>query len=119
MGGTGSRYSRARRGALSSRTPRAAASHPSGDTTEEILQPQIAPGDWENWTVLGEQLYYIDKGGAEPRLMVQPLGEEPREVLVLLGFADRGFALDAEGARVLYARVDRAEADVMLLQNLQ
>ncbi|MFW6198677.1 MAG: winged helix-turn-helix domain-containing protein [Acidobacteriota bacterium] len=93
----------------------------SGGGEETLLVQGIAPDDRESWAVDREGLLFVRRRPDEsPWLVLQPVDGGPaRPLMPLPEYADRGFDRHPEGETVLYARIDRAEADIMLLQNMR
>jgi Tol biopolymer transport system component len=92
---------------------------PSGEAV--LVTGDLEPQSWADWTVTGTGVYYLDydetTGDAVLRFVAGG-GETPRTVARLGEVARPGLAVSERDGTVLFSRVDRAECDLMLGENL-
>ena len=84
-----------------------------------LLAPALAPGDWGSWTVIGGDIYYLDRSHDDPPAvqLLPPGGRRPVQGASLPDLAWSGFAVSPDRRSLLYARAGRHESTVVRLEN--
>lgn len=93
-----------------------------GGREETVHLPELASDPWGNWMVRGQDLYVLDhtRDNRFPLLRYNTLTGKTTRIKELKGAPDNlGFSLSPDGQWVVYTRQDRAESDVMLVQNFR
>jgi len=81
---------------------------------DELVAGDVRAEDWPNWGVLDRGVFYLTRpDDGDPQLaLLAPHSTQPRLLTRLPEFAWNGVAVSRDGARVLYARYDRRDANI-------
>jgi Tol biopolymer transport system component/DNA-binding winged helix-turn-helix (wHTH) protein len=87
---------------------------PVAGGADEVVTAEVRAEDWPNWGVLDRGVFYLARpDDGDPQLaMVDAHSPQPRLLTRLPEFAWNGVAVSRDGARVLYARYDRRDANI-------
>jgi Tol biopolymer transport system component/DNA-binding winged helix-turn-helix (wHTH) protein len=80
---------------------------------DEIVAANVRAENWPNWGVLQRGVFFLtwpDDG--DPQLAIVDTAGSPRLLTRLPEFAWSGIAVSTDGARVIYARADRRDANI-------
>jgi len=95
---------------------------PAAGGTEEPVLAEYKAGYWGHWGVAADGLYYVDPGetGATLRRLSFSFHRisEVARLPVKPVFADAGFAVSRDAARILYTRIERQGSDIMMIRSL-
>lgn len=92
--------------------------HPPGAGEEQVLAA-LGLEDWGNWTVQDGGIYYVERTGEGPLAVFYDLATKQREPLAPLPqLASPSFAVSPDGQTLLYARIERSESDLMLVDHI-
>lgn len=92
---------------------------PSGETS--LVVDDLEPQSWADWAITERGLVYLafDPASGETVLRLSPDGGGAARTLVELGDVGRpGLSVSADGDTLFFSRVDRAESDLMVGENL-
>lgn len=90
---------------------------------ETHLLDDLTISDWGNWTVGEAGIYYVGRAGTTPTLNL--FDPATREVKLLRRFDgpalshEPGLTLSPDGTWLLYARADRVESDIVLVEQFR
>lgn len=91
---------------------------------EEMLIDTLLPGDWGNWLLTDEGIYFIQRDqmqGSAALVLLDFESEEIRKVLDLANppsFNQVSIALSSDGHSLLVVQVDETESDLMWMSSL-
>ena len=87
---------------------------PVSGGADEMVATNVRAENWPNWGVLQRGVFFLtwpDDG--DPQLaIVDTVGAPPRLLTRLAEYAWSGIAVSRDGARVIYARADRRDANI-------
>jgi Tol biopolymer transport system component/DNA-binding winged helix-turn-helix (wHTH) protein len=90
-----------------------------GQTEPEAFVPELEPRDSANWDVGSQGVFYIVGFGEETELRLRSFdGATPRALARIGELARAGITVAPDGSAVYVARVDRAEVELMVAENL-
>jgi Tol biopolymer transport system component/DNA-binding winged helix-turn-helix (wHTH) protein len=85
-----------------------------GGPETKVLDDLAAP-DWGNWAVTAEGLYVIRRTEAEPQIVFHPFDTDDARVLATIpNIASPSLAVSPDGRRILYARIEGVNSDLMI-----
>jgi Tol biopolymer transport system component/DNA-binding winged helix-turn-helix (wHTH) protein len=90
--------------------------------TETRLSGELLPLDWSNWDVVGDSVYLVTRGGEDgPRLARLDLATGTTEYLQALARFphESGIAVAPDHSAVFFARTDKVEVDLVLLEGFE
>lgn len=85
----------------------------------QALPREVMPDGRRRWAVTDRGIFFVDR---ERNLKLYQVDTGELETIVTLepeaiGFSGSGFSVSPDGMQVLYVRMDRSEADLMLVEN--
>lgn len=81
-----------------------------------LLVPGVRAAETSNWRVTATGIYYLGATGDQPVVRRAPLAGGPGVDVAWIGnYSWPGFAVTADGSRVLYAHWDRRESNIMAM----
>ncbi len=81
-----------------------------------LLVPGVRAAETANWRATATGIYYLGATGDQPVLRRAPRGGGPGVDVAWIGnYSWPGFAVTADGSRVLYAHWDRRESNIMAM----
>jgi Tol biopolymer transport system component/DNA-binding winged helix-turn-helix (wHTH) protein len=84
-----------------------------------LLVPTVRAAENANWRVTTNGIYYIGASGDRPVIRRAPLTGGPGVDVAWIGnYSWPGFAISADGTRVIYAHWDRRESNIMAMDAL-
>jgi Tol biopolymer transport system component/DNA-binding winged helix-turn-helix (wHTH) protein len=87
---------------------------PTDGGPERKVLDDLASDDWGNWAVTGEGLYFIRRTEGGPRVAYREFGSgETRTVTALPSITGPSLAVSPDGERLLYARIEGANSDLI------
>lgn len=94
-------------------------SMPVDGGTPQALPREVMPASHGRWAVTDRGIFFVDR---ERNLKLYHVDTGELETIVALepeaiGFSGPGFSVSPDGMHVLYVRIDRSEADLMLVEN--
>jgi Tol biopolymer transport system component len=90
-----------------------------GSSRFELLVPELEPRDWASWDLAAGGVFYVVGVDDETELRFRSLdGGEARIVGRIGELARPGIAVAPDGRAVFVARVDRADVQLMVAENL-
>ncbi|HYZ83377.1 MAG TPA: hypothetical protein VE621_03205 [Bryobacteraceae bacterium] len=96
---------------------------PRDGGTEEIVYPGMANSLWGNWAVAGDGLYHVRYGGISAPSVLQFFDFKTRRDREVTVFAEhpvlwnQSLAVSPDGGEVVFSQLDRAGADILLLEH--
>jgi hypothetical protein len=88
---------------------------PTGGGPEQRIVDDLASYDWGNWAVTAEGLYFIRRTDNGPRILFRDLGSgETRVVASIPNIASPSLEVSPDGQRILYARIEGVNSDLMI-----
>jgi Tol biopolymer transport system component len=88
---------------------------PTGGGPEQRLVDDLASYDWGNWAVTAEGLYFIRRTDDGPHILFRDLGSgETRVVASIPNIASPSLEVSPDGQRILYARIEGVNSDLMI-----
>jgi Tol biopolymer transport system component/DNA-binding winged helix-turn-helix (wHTH) protein len=86
---------------------------PLAGGADEVVAADVRAEDWPNWGVLDRGVFYLARpDDGDPQLAVAAPHSPARLLARLPEFAWNGIAVSRDGARVIYARYDRRDANI-------
>jgi Tol biopolymer transport system component/DNA-binding winged helix-turn-helix (wHTH) protein len=80
---------------------------------DEMVAAAVRAEDWPNWGLLDRGVFYLKRpDDGDPQLVIAEAAGPPRLLTRLPELAWNGVAVSRDGARVLYARYDRRDANI-------
>ena len=91
---------------------------PVGGGEETQVVEDLSPADWGNWAVTSDAIYYVRRG-AETQVVRHPLGAGASSVVTSLPtLASPSLEVSRDGRRILYARIERVNGDLIYSRGL-
>jgi hypothetical protein len=95
---------------------------PARDGEETLLSDRLHPVDWNNWVVSAEGLYFVERPVPD-RPQLARLDVRTRQVTPLAPLPGllykSGLAYAPDQRAIPFTRIDRHEADLMLVENFR
>ena len=89
---------------------------PVGGGEARLLVPGVRAAETANWRATATGIYYLGATGNQPVVRRAPLTGGPGVDVAWIGnYSWPGFAVSADGSRVLYAHWDRRESNIMAM----
>lgn len=90
---------------------------PASGGEARLLVPGVRAADTMNWRVAPSGIYYLGVTGNQPVVRRAPLaGGDAVDVAWIANYSWPGFAVSADGARVIYAHWDRRDSNIMAME---
>jgi hypothetical protein len=87
---------------------------PTGGGPERKVLNDLASDDWGNWAVTAEGLYFVRRTEGGPRVAFRRFRSgKTRTVAVLPSITGPSLAVSPDGERLLYARIEGANSDLI------
>ena len=90
------------------------------DVRAERLAVNLSPADWANWSVVGDAVYVMERRYDRAATVVRldpATGDRETVAAVADVPEDSGLGVFPGGARLLLSRLDRADSDVVLVED--
>jgi dipeptidyl aminopeptidase/acylaminoacyl peptidase len=89
------------------------------DGTEILVTTDLAVHDWGNWALGPTSLVHVARTSDGPAFVACDLdGGRERRIAWADSLVGHGLSLSSNGAWLAYSRADRAECDIMAMENL-
>ena len=84
---------------------------------QELVVRDLEPGDWANWELAGESIYYLRRDSGAGHLFQRRLDTGTTTLTASLPMSedDYGLSISPDGLTILFSKGDRSESDLMLL----
>ncbi len=90
------------------------------DVRAEQLAVNLSPADWANWSVVGDAVYVMERRYDRAATIVRldpATGDRETVAAVADVPEDSGLGVFPGGSRILLSRLDRADSDVVLVED--
>jgi Tol biopolymer transport system component len=89
---------------------------PASGGDAHLLVPNVRAAESANWRVTAHGIYFVGATGDRPVIRRAPLdGGRGVDVAWIANYSWPGFAVSADGTRVIYAHWDRRESNIMAM----
>ncbi len=95
---------------------------PVGGGAESVVLDDLDPGDWGNWDLIGDDLYFVDRGDSVAVLRMALSTGARDHVFNLPRITpthDIGLAVSPDAETILYPTITRRDADVMMVGKIR
>lgn len=94
---------------------------PTDGSPERLVLPDLQPYDWGNWDVREAGLYFLRRDAAGPVLAFYRFATDTVESLVTLERVPKhpGLAIAPDETHLLFTRIDRIDADILLVEEYE
>ena len=90
---------------------------PAAGGEARLIVPGVRAAETSNWRVTANGIYFIGATANQPVVRRAPLtGGTGVDVSWLGNYSWPGFAVSADGSRILYAHWDRRDSNIMAMQ---
>ena len=91
------------------------------DVRAQRLAVNLSPADWANWTVVGDDVYVLERRYDRAASVVRlgPDGSRQRVAAVADVPEDSGLGVFPGGTRFLLSRQDRADSDIVIVEDFR
>jgi dipeptidyl aminopeptidase/acylaminoacyl peptidase len=93
---------------------------PTDGGPEQRVLDDLATPDWGNWAVTAEGLYFIRRTDDGPQVAFRRFGADDTETIASISsIASPSLEVSPDGQRILYARIERVNSDLVAAEQLQ